>query len=58
MGLKLLGNRKRGGLEEERKEHEKWIKAKQRKMLNCVRATLNFGKRTGTDADICDEVFI
>lgn len=41
----IFGDRKRGGFEEEQKEHVKWIKAKEKKILNCVRATLRLQGR-------------
>lgn len=45
--------RKRGGYEAEKREHDNWIKAERRKILNSVRATLALRKRsTGDDCDI------
>lgn len=51
-------NRKRGGFQEETKEHEKWTKEKERKILNCVRATLNLKERTQSNGDFHNEVFV
>lgn len=47
--------RKRGGFEEEKREHEKWIKAKQQRILNSVKATLKLKQRNGTEDDYLAE---
>lgn len=50
--------RKRGGFVEERKEHEKWIIAKEHITLDCVRATLKLRERIEIDVNILDKVYV